>query len=172
MRGRKPKPLESRKLEGNLGKRAIPEPLKFGVVSDFPKPPPTLRQRGSDEWLSTGKQLWKLKILQSTDLPTFEAYCSEIDRYFEIKDHLNDLVNDYGHQALIVMNDKGDVKQNPYLIIEKQSLEKMTKLGTEFGLTPTSRARLGLSKLNPPSEKDEIEEKYFQRKKRVGGGQE
>lgn len=167
MRGRRPKPLEVRKREGNLRKTGVIEPLKFNVLSGFPEPPSTLGERGATEWRTTGRKLWDLEVLQSTDIHQFEAYCIELDRYFDINNLLNKQLSEYGTQALVVTTEKGALKPNPYLQIERQSLDKLQKLATEFGLSPTSRARLGLGKVGKPkTEQDSVEDKYFGHQKR------
>jgi phage terminase small subunit len=113
MRGRKPKPLSLRLIEGNPGKRPLP--------ADAPKPrgkaqcPAWLPEPARQEWARLGPELERLGLLTAADQAVFAGYCLAMAR-------------------VRADAEKGDVSH--------YALRSLASLAAEFGLTPSSRTRL------------------------------
>lgn len=67
------------------------------------------------------------------------AYCQTYGRWVEAEEKLK--VED-----LVVETKQGNIIQNPLLGVANRALELMHKYLTEFGMTPSSRSRVTVSK--------------------------
>lgn len=135
MKGRKPKPTQMRRLEGNPGKRAL--------NNREPKPPPGvpecpdfLDDEARAEWFRTASVLQEMGLLTRADRSALAAYCTVYSRWV----HAEEQVKKFG--SIVKSPDKGFPMKSPYLTIADQSLEAMRRLMVEFGLTPSSRSRI------------------------------
>lgn len=137
MRGRKPKPTAIKELEGNPGKRPLPNEPTFSPV--FPKTPP--------KWLSKEAQkLWGELVpmlqsvpglLQSVDVSAVELLC---ESYAQWKAAAQ-VLQEHG-QTFTTPN--GYVQQRPEVAIAQKNAKLVKELCAEFGLTPSSRSRINL----------------------------
>jgi P27 family predicted phage terminase small subunit len=145
IRGRKPKPTAVKVLEGNPGKRALntqePKPL-LGA----PERPPHLKGKAYTEWYRVTKQLEKLRLLSTIDRAVLASYCVAYQHWADAEEKLQ-------IEGMVIITVNGNVIQNPYLSISNRAMEQMVKFAAEFGMTPSSRARL---KVETPSEEDEM----------------
>lgn len=134
MAGRKPKPTHLKLIEGNPGKRPInnKEPKPKVCIPDCPD---WVNDEGKKEWKRIAPRLLKLNLLTEIDYAALAGYC---DCYGELKG-LRAEIKLYGYTTT---TDKGNVVQRPEVGIYNQKLEKMLKFLTEFGMTPSSRARI------------------------------
>lgn len=164
-RGRPAKPIEFRLAEGNPSKRKIPQELDLNTLEKYPKPPKRLGEHGRNEWEGIGKLLFEKKVLQSSDLRAFEAYCLSIDRYYRIVDRLNADFERWGDEALLILSPSGIFKANPLLRLESDALNRMIALASEFGLSPSSRAKLSLAGFGE-RQPNPIEDRFFNRRKK------
>ena len=164
-RGRPAKPIPFRNAEGNASKRKLPPDLDLNSMSKLPDPPKRLGDHGRNEWNTTGKMLFEKKVLQSSDLKAFEAYCLSIDRYYRIVDRLNADFARWGDEALLILSPSGIPKMNPLLRIESEALDRMIVLASEFGLSPSSRAKLSLAGFGE-RQPNPVDERFFNRTKK------
>lgn len=63
------------------------------------------------------------------------AYCQAWARWVDAEGQVAKL-------GTIVKTANGNLIQNPYLAVANRALEQMTRLATEFGMTPSSRSRV------------------------------
>jgi P27 family predicted phage terminase small subunit len=145
VRGRKPKPTEQKKLEGNPGKRALntrePKP-----DASIPPCPPHLKGVARTEWTRITKELMKLKMISNLDRASLVAYCTAWEDYVQA-------CNKLATEGAVIFSESGVPYQNPRVGIKNKAMEKIVKISAEFGMTPSSRARL---KVETPSEEDEM----------------
>lgn len=141
----KPKPTTLRVLEGNRGKRDIPE--------NEPKPrllppscPPWLDPLAKKTWKTLAPKLERLGLLTEVDGDMFADLCQIRSRlitiYKFIKKSNKSLV-----QVKVTIDGSGqehkEIHPSPYVVMEKQYQQLFRMAASEFGLSP--RGRVGLS---------------------------
>ena len=155
--GRKAKPTELKLLEGNQGKRKInkSEPKPKKALPRVPKEflveaakgrtdpqgweAPHPGKEAAIAFKKLSEELHTLGLLTTVDVPALEAYCQA----YGLWKTATACVNRYGEMT---QTQNGNIIQNPYLaVVNKQAL-LMAKLGSEFGLTPSSRTGLDTGK--------------------------
>ena len=148
MQGRKPKPTAIKMLEGNPGKRAlnIAEP-KPRVVA--PRPPEHLSEDEKAKWKLAVKELHPLGLITTIDKDALAMYCVIYVRWVKAER----MVREKGE---IIKTAAGNIIQNPYLSIANRALDQLNKLGAEFGMTPSSRARVKADLMTPDQELEEM----------------
>lgn len=141
MRGRKPVPTELKKLRGNPGKRALPanEPKPRRVL---PRAPKHLSAVAKAEWQRLARELFELGLLTVVDRTALAAYCAAYARWVRAEEEMAD-------GNLVGTNDKGVPIKSPWVTIANEALSQMKAFMVEFGMTPSSRARI------KPAEKPE-----------------
>lgn len=135
----KPIPTEIKRLMGNPGKRRLPKPGEEPepeIVETLPPPPDWLGGYGAKEWERVGPVLAELRLLTESDLLTFGAYCANVDLMIES-------MLDIQKNGTTIRGARGDVR-NPALASFAQAVTALRALATEFGMTPSSRARMRL----------------------------
>lgn len=138
MKGRKPIPTHLKVLRGNPGKRPLHE------NEPTPEPgatmPSYLSPEAAAHWPTVADQLEAAGVLTRLDQSALALYCETFARWRYAMDHVAE------HGAVIV-SPSGLAKRSPHLVIADRAFEQMLKLLTEFGMTPSSRARV--SKVRP-----------------------
>ena len=143
--GRKSKPNELKKLEGNTGHRAIPEGVVPETPPDCPPSPSWLSRVAKLEWNRVAPELYRLGLLKDLDLQPLAIYCQSYADMRKAQEALNKNglttvhVNKAGEENLVV---------RPEHYVVQACVKQIKAFCTEFGMTPSSRARLML-----PSEK-------------------
>lgn len=135
----KPIPTEIKRLMGNPGKRRLPAPGEEPepeYVSELPPPPDWMGEYGQKEWERVGPILMELRLLTGSDLLSFAAYCANVDLMIES-------MLDIQKNGTTIRGARGDVR-NPALASFAQAVTALRALATEFGMTPSSRARMRL----------------------------
>ena len=147
-RGRRPKTAAQKLLDGNPGKRRI--------RPDLPADPgaPPMPERLMVEPAAVGK--WQELVPILLDIGTLttsdgEALATLCEVYAAAQACLLEL----RASGPVIRTDLGGVKPNPAGSLYRGLVSMQASLMGEFGLTPTSRARLG-GKENKPA--DEVEE--------------
>jgi P27 family predicted phage terminase small subunit len=150
VKGRKPKPTLMKALEGNPGHRPLntKEPRPKSAV---PTCPNHLKGVARQEWTRVTRELHALGILALVDRSALAAYCTAYKDYVRAENTLK-------KEGEVLVSDKGVAYQNPWMRIKKQSMDQMVRFGAEFGMTPSSRARV---KVETPSEEEELEKMLF-----------
>ena len=146
--GRKPKTAAQKLLDGNPGKRAI--------RPDLPAPPgaPPMPERLMVDPVAVAK--WQEFVPILTDLGTLtqadgEARATLCEVYSAAQSCLLEL----RATGPVMRTDLGGVKPNPAGPLYRGLVSLQASLMGEFGLTPTSRTRLGGKEEKPT---DEVEE--------------
>jgi len=139
MKGKKPQPTKMKILKDNPGRRPLnenePEPEK-GELRD---PPEHIGEHGKKEWQRLAPILHGLGLLTEADYPAFEAYCQTYSRWVDAELFLQE----HGSTETTT---NGNIIQSPVVGIANTSLQIMLKYMSEFGLTPSSRSRVSVTK--------------------------
>ena len=155
------KPTNLKVLEGNPGQRPIPENEPSPQpVCDIPKPPPWMNTDGKKMWKHVAPQLERLGLLTEVDLQALAAACQswglyvECERFFRKKNP--ETGEKYG-RTYIYTNKEGHKNEieRPQVKIGQKALEHFRSFMAEFGLTPSSRAKINIKP--PESEEDPME---------------
>ncbi|HVJ69663.1 MAG TPA: phage terminase small subunit P27 family [Caulifigura sp.] len=135
MRGRKPAPIKLKILNGNPGKRKIPTDL-VKVEERIPDCPVELEGAAKDEWDRVTKELHAIGIIGAPDGPAIASYCASFGWFADAQAK----IQRFG--LVLVDKEKGTVKISPYFKIAEKAMQQMRASMIEFGMTPSSRARL------------------------------
>ena len=100
------------------------------------------------EWRRISKELYALGLLTTIDRAALEAYCQCYARWREAEEKV--VIETFE-------TDTGYVGQNPYINIAVKYEKEMRAFLVEFGMTPSSRARVNIEKLkDTKSEWDDV----------------
>lgn len=101
----------------------------------IPACPRHLTGEARREWRRIGAELVQLGVVTVIDRAALAAYCTAWARWVDAEAQVARL-------GTIVKTANGNLIQNPYLAVANRALEQMTRLATEFGMTPSSRTRV------------------------------
>jgi P27 family predicted phage terminase small subunit len=138
MRGRKPKPNALKRLAGNPGKRPLNEEPQPPMPNHTPYVPRHLNEEGKREWRRIVSVLLALGLYTVVDRAALAMYCQAWGRWVEAERTL-------AKEGPVLTSDKGNLYQNPWLHVANKAWDQMRKILAEFGLTPSSRARLSVN---------------------------
>lgn len=147
MRGRKPKPTNIKRLEGNPGKRKLPD--EPNIPSDELTCPSHLSYSAKCEWRRLAPQLKELGLLTQLDRAALAGYCEAWGEFTGITKLLKG-------KSPIIKTANGNIIQNPLLGQKHKALELMHKFLTEFGMSPASRSRIIAEPSKPTDPMDEL----------------
>jgi len=146
----KRKPTKLKIVEGNRGKRKLdlsaePQP---DPVSDLTAPE-TLSGIAKAEWQRTAKHLHKIGLLSCIDRQALEAYCRIYEMWQQAQSNL-------AQEGLTVVNEKGESRPNPLARVILMCLSEMRRYMGEFGMTPSSRAKITVEKAQATDDFDQF----------------
>jgi P27 family predicted phage terminase small subunit len=161
-RGGTPKPLETKRLLGNPGKRPLPNAATPGtaleVVGDIPAAPPGLEGKGLESW----NRLWdagKAHLSARADYVLMEQLCWALDEKHELRCWLaEDRMNRSWYTTA-----NGQTVTHPSVKRTEQLDAQCTSWLAQLGFTPSDRARLGLLEVRTPDELDDFRRRQGQR---------
>ena len=139
---KKNKPIRLKILEGNRGRRKLPEELL--PPPDLPIPPAHLDAYALEEWNRVADGLNAMGILAGIDQETFAAYCGAYSRWRSAEEELNNLKKKNPLNALVLKTVSGNWIQQPLIGISNKAAADMVRYAVEFGMTPSARARLAM----------------------------
>ena len=145
-----------KRLAGNPGHRALnkKEPKLQSVIPDCPS---HLTGVARMEWDRITNELHAVNLISRLDMAALAAYCSAYGDYTKACHKL-------AREGEVIITERGDPKQNPWARIKKSSIDQLVKIAAEFGMTPSSRARV---KMDAPSEEDIMASFLFGQKAKV-----
>lgn len=140
-RGRRPKPVELKLLEGNPGGRRLPTVDEQPTVTHGkPVAPPNLPQQAQILWRELVKLLDSMGVLANSDRRALEMLCRAYALYLQAQDEITKhglLVQSFNAQTGLEM-----WKRNPAVDIANAAHTNMVRLLIEFGLTPAARGKV------------------------------
>lgn len=132
-RGRPPKPLELKVLEGGLSGKEL------GSLP--PKPPPSkprcpawLAPYAKTEWRRIVPELDALGMLTQVDRTTLAVYCQQVAIFKEATNIVT--------RGILTTGQKGEPVKNPALQVLRDSARLIATYSSMFGLSPSDRARI------------------------------
>jgi P27 family predicted phage terminase small subunit len=146
--GRKPKPTHLKLLHGEPNKDRINEnePKPAPVM---PKMPTWLDTEARKEWKRIGPDLLAKGVITEWDMVAFANYCSVYGRLVRAEKEMKKLIKLVGPKAYIIQTPTGTKQTNPYIWVINKCIEQLRSLGSEFGLTPSSRTKIKVEKDDP-----------------------
>lgn len=115
--------------------------------AERPIMPRWLKGEARKVWQRTAPKLIEAGVLTKLDRAVFAAYCEATADYLKVQRLCEQLAEqDSVGQGLLIRTKKGNLVQNPLIGIRNRARSAMTKLAMEFGLTPSSKARVSRSK--------------------------
>lgn len=159
MKGRPAKPLEQRKREGNPRQHKIPEPVLIGG-----RKRPDMPRGFTDEQ----KRLWKLLVddldgsgtLDHADGGMVEATVVFWSRARQARRRLN-------KEGLTMATLKGGLMSRPEVAIERESWAQFRQIADHLGLSPATRAKLGIAGVKGRSPAGELESEAGDRRQKL-----
>ena len=138
MAGRKPLPTNLKKMQGTLEKSRVNK-LEPQLPTSIPKVPDYFDKYAIEAFEFLGVKTYEMRIITEADKMALELLAesySEYRRAIEIikEKGLTYIINDRNGNQII--------KPRPENLIKDKAMNRMTGLLTEFGLTPSSRARV------------------------------
>ncbi len=132
--GRKVTPTAIKKLKGNPGRRPLndkePQPERI-----IPEPPKGMSDLALEEWDRMSTALYDLGLLTAVDMAAFAGYCQYYARWQEAEERIK-------AKGATIETASGNLIQSPWVGIANTSSKMMLKFLAEFGMTPSSRAKV------------------------------
>ncbi len=133
-RGPRPLPTSVKQRQGTLrGDRVNAQEPQPEV--EVPACPAHLQGEARKEWRRLSKELAALGLLARIDRGALALYCAAWGRWVEAEEALR-------KHGVLVKSPNNYPMQSPYLAIANKAMEQMRALLTEFGMSPSSRARV------------------------------
>lgn len=147
--GRKPKPVEQRRREGNPGRRPLPEPVVVAGRVQNLDPPDGLPPDALEAWERIVPTLAEVGILDGIDSMALEALCTQFARAKEA----GRIIAREGYTAKGSM---GQLVEHPAVSTERAAYAMFLRFAEQYALTPVARTRLGLAELQRRSMQAEM----------------
>jgi P27 family predicted phage terminase small subunit len=139
---KKHKPIRLKILEGNRGRRKLPEEII--PPAEMPVPPAHLDAYALEEWNRVVEGLSAMGVLAGIDQQAFAAYCGAYARWRAAEEELAKLREVNRLSALVLKTVSGNWIQQPLIGISNKAAGDMVRYAVEFGMTPSARARLAM----------------------------
>ena len=139
------KPIALARLEGNPGKRRLPtvdEEVRVGPGA--PELPNWLDAEAKAEWRRVVPELTAVGLLGKVDRAALSGYCQAWARWKEAEAILS-------AKGLTSKIKSGYIMQRPEVAVALKYLAMVKAFCSEFGLTPSSRARMSVPGRKSPS---------------------
>lgn len=158
-RGPKPKSNAARARDGNAGKRSNPaEPTPAPASSSTggpasstaaaaPDAPDYLGPIARAKWLELAPRLVALGLLTELDLDAFAVYCIAWQDVHEADAAI-------AKEGAYFTTEKGYVGVHPAVMARNRALDRLRKVGGDFGMTPASRSGVEADR---PGERSELD---------------
>ncbi len=144
MRGRKPKPEALRQRRNRRPSNTDPD-APLGAQGC----PGWLGEVARVEWRRLTSTATEWRVFTALDRGPLTAYCVAWERWCKAEAEVQRL------GQLIKAPKTGAPMQNPYVSIANAAHDRLVKLAAELRLTPISRSRAPIAKIEPPPDVDE-----------------
>ena len=130
---------------------------QFKPNTDNIKPPIWLDAVGKKEWNRVAKELEELNILTNVDIAALGMYCDAYSKYQLATEKINKegMFIEYTNKAGAT-----NMIEHPAVKAQVKYADLIKKLCSEFGLTPSARAKITLPKQEENKE-ETLEDKLF-----------
>ena len=148
--GARPKPTKQKQLEGNPGRRPLPE-NEAKPTPGAPVVPEWLSDLGRKVWDTEAPELAKIGLLTQADGIAFGLFCESMANYITDAKELRG-------EKRVAVSEKGSAYQHPLVGMCNKSWDQILKMCREFGVTPASRSQV--TAVDVPKEADG-KDRYF-----------
>lgn len=130
---------------------------QFKPNTDNIKPPIWLDAVGKKEWNRVAKELEELNILTNVDIAALGMYCDAYSKYQLATEKINKegMFIEYTNKAGAT-----NMIEHPAVKAQVKYADLIKKLCSEFGLTPSARAKITLPRQHEEKE-ETLEDKLF-----------
>lgn len=135
--GRKPKPNEIKRRNGNPGQRKLPNLENVIALTQISEAPIQLSDTGKKLWLEIREMAPWVAV---SDAKLLIELCEKMDRKYELREQLST-------SQFVLYTDKGYAYANPLFSMLNTVENDIVKLFSLLGLTPTDRTRLGVAEV-------------------------
>ncbi|MEK4088242.1 MULTISPECIES: phage terminase small subunit P27 family [unclassified Bacillus (in: firmicutes)] len=167
-----PRPAKSATLQliqGNPNKKNTEElaaraehEKKLKMRSDNIKPPTWLDKVGKKEFKRVAALLAEVEIITEADISMLAAYCNAYSQYISISKVIEEdgiMVHTEGE------DEEGNLikligEEHPLLKRQKNYYDQMKSAANDFGLTPSARAKLAITRTQEEREKTAAEKEF------------
>ena len=122
------------------------------MASGMPEPPAWLDGIGLAAFTDVAEKLHRMGVIGDIDAHALALYCDAYQEYCEARDYIKE-------HGKIAVSEKGGEYQHPMVGIKNKAAERMNRLGSQFGWSPS--ARVGL-KVESEQKQEDGKSKYFQ----------
>jgi P27 family predicted phage terminase small subunit len=144
-----PKPLELKKLEGDIHKGRWPK-NEIQPPEGKTTMPKFLNQHARNEWKRLAPRLYAMGLLNPNYRADFANFCQSWGMLVDVENKLKELNKKAlesggdSSNAYLLRTQAGNVIISPLLSIRHRLQEQVHTLGCQFGLTPVSRGQINL----------------------------
>lgn len=148
-KGRKPKPPIVRILEGTRAHGGVKGVDMARIAEGVPDAPPHLDGIALEHWHYLAGHLGRAKLLELVDLGQLANACIAYAQIIAAKEHIA------AHGITLLDLKTDSIKKNPACSVLSDSMARYHSIASEFGLTPSSRAKLRMP--TPDKEVDDFD---------------
>ncbi len=145
MTGRPSKPVELHRLDGTY--RSDRQGNSVTADNQLLKPPEHITGLALEEWLRVAHELHGINITTALDLTLLEQYCVMYAQWREMIDQVS-------QRGAVQETKTGYSQQSGYFTVAVKLAGEIRKIATEFGLTPSARSRMRISKNEESAQED------------------
>ena len=140
MKGRKPKPVEARRVLGTVDHHTPPPIVPGGrpLDDELATPPAALDADGAAAWTAIVPSLVDLGLIARSDVPMLVMLCRQIGRAERAAIILRE-------EGYVSIGSRGQLVEHPMMAIERSATTLAARLGEQFAITPVARARAGIA---------------------------
>ena len=164
MRGRKPDSPALKLIKRLPGKRPFDDGPAVEIAA--PEAPPHLNGTARALWDELCADLKTARLITKLDKVALAMLCDAWAEYINADAMIARPKEEGG--GYLVTTPNGYEVQSPWVAIKNKAFEKLMKAGVEFGLTPSSRNRVGGSGQLPLFGDDDPMEAFLRAGSRVG----
>ena len=150
--GRKPIPTQIKKMQGTLEKSRVNKAEPDLPVS-IPKIPDYFDKYAIEAFEFLGVKTYEMRIVTEADKMALELLAESYSEYRKAIEIIKDKGLTYS-----IRDRSGNeiIKPRPENLIKDKAMNRMRSLLTEFGLTPSSRARVNAKEKNEISDLEKL----------------
>lgn len=155
-KGGKPKPVGLRIIEGNRGKRPLPEEPDL-YTGEMPEPPPFLNDDALEHWYANVELLFERGVVTKSDGTALATYCQLYGRWAQAERAFAEHQRDFEKRkaeaeaagetlpvssAYLAYTPNGASMQHPLIGAANTAARDLMRYAIELGLTPSARTKI------------------------------
>ena len=144
--GRPPKPLETHMINGNPGKRTLPDPIP--VSRERPDPPAHYDEAHTEAWDFFANAIQGMGVLATIDAPSLEILVDSWVGYRQMQAEVM-------KSGYVQFTGQGN-SISGYFAARNKLVQQVTTLLMQFGFSPVARARLAFGQQKKETEEDPL----------------